>query len=934
MSKRIRSVMSIAMALIASFSLVFSSCSNASSSKPNQSEDDVVSVDGDIVLSQGSYAKAYDTITEAVAYIQTNGASGEEWTITVKPGTYNENYIHYNGAATVKIYGSTTEQYGADVIITGHGENMGKEKGRELVEFEGTGNLILENVTLLSDYSRASVSGDAQAEVLGFDSTGYVAAYNCSFKSHQDTMRTTGKGWFYKCYIEGDTDFIWMESAGVVALYEECEIVSVYDEYASTHASYILAPRANVANVIGKGAVIFNSTVKLQNDTNLLFRNPWGTNTNYYNQGAFIGCTFEGEISSGVAKSAAMGTADQQYVGWKLDFETTNSYGIGLVSDEVKTNEYSGRRAILNRNYNVKYAKFEKDSAALWDVDTFINKQGWNVTEDTSSVLLAGEEDNEVVVYNFDGSEDFSALCSGFALESGKTHYVGQAGSTISIPVTGKATISVTGYYAGTGTISVADQGAGKYNVKNGSTSKYITVDYVNYTEGLNTVIITADSTSYITKVTVTYDSSITFNPVTSIDVSAAEGATEMYGKKTLQMSASVNPSNASNTDFEWSVSDESVATIDSDGVLTAADVEAESLVEVYATAMDGAGAIGSYTVKVLPLSASSVDLVWLDNTEASFVGSTSNETLAIAGDAVPVTSSTEGTEGTWAYNSSKLSGMGVTLTTTDADPTKGEWFIEYPVTAGAEKDLKLDTVKIYWGNPGTSNLRTYVTFVDASDVETVLYDNDSSTKLTEKTPDGGISPRSSDNASSEYAINKVLAAGTTGKVRICIHGYQDGAFKQTFSGKTPTWGKTIISATAGTFPIEGQSYSWDLRKTAGTTSYTTPDELLSVVSASSNNGGHGYIMKAGNSFTVYVAGNVNVTVLTCAYDNAQEITVTTSDGTVIGTIATAGDSSNDADESHVVEYTGAMDVLTFTYTGSSGQNYLHGVKVTPISSN
>ncbi|MBQ7159722.1 MAG: hypothetical protein IJS09_09945, partial [Treponema sp.] len=194
----------------------FVACSDGddSSVTPNPGVSDPNSVTKVTLIDASGKWKTFDTIQAAV-----NACSGTaSYTIKLPKRTYKENYIHYNGAATVKISGATTTKYGADVIIIGHGENMGKEKGRELIEFEGSGNLILENLTLMSDWSRKDHAGDVQAEVLGFDSTGTVAAYNCAFKSHQDTMRTTGKGWFYKCYVEGDTDFIWMESAGVVAL--------------------------------------------------------------------------------------------------------------------------------------------------------------------------------------------------------------------------------------------------------------------------------------------------------------------------------------------------------------------------------------------------------------------------------------------------------------------------------------------------------------------------------------------------------------------------------------------------------------------------------------------------------------------------------------------------------------------------------------------
>ena len=138
----------------------------------------------------------FDKIQSALDAI---GNSEGEYTILLEKGTYSEIFINYNGPANITFKGNTSAKYGADVIVTGRGSNMGAERARELIELQGSGNFIFENLTLLSDLSRKDVKGDAQAEVLGFDGTGTVACYNCSFLSHQDTLRTTGKTWFYKC---------------------------------------------------------------------------------------------------------------------------------------------------------------------------------------------------------------------------------------------------------------------------------------------------------------------------------------------------------------------------------------------------------------------------------------------------------------------------------------------------------------------------------------------------------------------------------------------------------------------------------------------------------------------------------------------------------------------------------------------------------------
>ena len=888
---------------------------------------------------------AYDTIAAALAAIPSSGDTGT-YKIVLQPGTYNENYLNYNGTATVKISGNTSKTYGSDVIITGHGNAMGQERGRELLEIQGSGNLILENLTLLSDYSRADHSGDVQAEVLGFDSTGTVAAYNCAFKSHQDTMRTTGKGWFYKCYVEGDVDFIWMESTGIVALYEECEIVSLYDENATTHASYILAPRANVENSLGKGAVIFNSKITLSdNQDTYLFRNPWGTNTSYYNQGAFVNVSFSGNgtLNASLAKSAAMGTSDQQYIGWKIDSAIASNYSdkdssIGVLSDTTLANEYSGRRAILNRNYSTKTSAFSKDVESYWDIDSLITANGWTAETDSSKVLLDGETESTITVYNLDTETVDGLTGDGFKLETGKTHWQGLTGSTIKFNVTGKCVVAVTGYYKGSGTITAGTQGAGIYNVTNGSTSRYLTTEYVVYSEGTNEVTITASETSYLTKITVTYDSAITFVPVDSIAITTADDAEKVTATKSLQFSATVSPSNASNTDFTWSISSGSdYAEIDQKGLLTAKTVDSEQTVIVKATANDTNAVSAEKTITIEPLSATAFDIQWLDNTTSDFSATNSAEDIATGSTAAVPSSGTnssgETITGTYAYNSSKITTTGgVTLTAADDDATPGEWYVEYPITA--VKDLRINDLKIYWGNPGTGNLRVYIQYYKNSEDPVVIYDDRTST---------GVVPRNSVTDNSTFTVNKVLSAGDTAKIRVSIHSHRvttndDGTETegiQSISGKSPTWGKTVISGEAGKFPVEGTTYEYNLctsdnLKAAGSTS----DELFSWTGANSGSG-HGL---QGGTGTLKVAGNVKITAGLCQYGSGT-IKVTNGE-TEVASLTVSKMTSCYAKGISDPTFDTTTNSQSFTYTGDpteltlvwSSNVYLEGIKVEPVT--
>ena len=541
------------------------------------------------------YGTEYATITDALAAIPTSGTTAT-YTIVLGKGTYAENGLSYNGTATIKIVGDTTTKYGADVVIKGRGNKMDQERGRELLEIQGTGNIILENLTLESDYLRSEVTGDVQAEVLGTDTKGYTAAYNCAFKSHQDTLRTTGKAWFYGCYIEGDTDFIWMEQGGQVALYEKCEIVSVYDQYAGTHASYITAPRMTITDKIGKGLVIFNSTVREQNaaQATYLARTPWSSG--YYNQVAYINTTCEGIESSVWYKSQIATEFAKTVVGWKMDQATADSIGYAgnddIVDATTVANEFSGRKTILNRVYNAGKQKYEKDTASNWDIDSVITDNGWVVDTDTSSDVLAGETVGEVTTYKFDGSEDQSALCNGFAQEGTKAQYRGANGNTITIPVSGKCYVEVYGYYQGTMEAKAGSQGESVMFFNNGTTNSELCNTYAVYDENATSVVLTAMGTTYITKVVVTTDSTIENKEVTSIDIS---GSTTNYTVGVaLTLSASITPTDATNKSVKWSSSNTDLATID---VYTGkVSFKAAGEVTFTCSACDGSGTEATFT--------------------------------------------------------------------------------------------------------------------------------------------------------------------------------------------------------------------------------------------------------------------------------------------------------------------------------------------------
>ena len=129
----------------------------------------------------------------------------------------------------------------------------------------------------------------------------------------------------------------------------------------------------------------------------------------------------------------------------------------------------------------------------------------------------------------------------------------------------------------------------------------------------LNTAVTAAAGTTGVTAGSKTVDAGNTVNTgsgssggssgssskifVTAINVTGANNATTVTNGGTLQMSATVAPTNATNQTITWSVTNGTgSATIDSNGLLTATSV---GTITVTATANDGSGKTGTLVVTV-----------------------------------------------------------------------------------------------------------------------------------------------------------------------------------------------------------------------------------------------------------------------------------------------------------------------------------------------
>jgi hypothetical protein len=313
--------------------------------------------------------------------------------ITMEEGIYRE-IVYYKGGKAITIEGDTDSEYGANVQIIGINSERYNPGTHTRASFYWSGSdLTLKNVTLQNAFDRVAMNGGGQSEAIFFanGSGKKLVAYNSSFKGQQDTIQTSGKNWFYKCYIEGDTDFMW--GTADVALFEECEI-KMLDSTSGSAVLFVARVSDASANLIPKGYVLFKSNVSAEHEKSYLARDAGGSDP-FYNQAAIIDTTFTGTVQTSLwgnstTKFIAKDAAGNMNVGWKVyggdgypaTNIDTNAYG-GTITEAVYNKEYNGRKTILNRVFNKTEGTYE-NASAIWDVSDY--EEEFDATEDISEI--------------------------------------------------------------------------------------------------------------------------------------------------------------------------------------------------------------------------------------------------------------------------------------------------------------------------------------------------------------------------------------------------------------------------------------------------------------------------------------------------------------------------------------------------------------------
>lgn len=178
---------------------------------------------------------------------------------------------------------------------------------RGLFEFDGSGTLVLNNLRFINTYRRKLYNNGAGSyyagEAFGMGGTGNFIARDCEFSSKQDTLMLLNKCWLYNCLIIGDVDYLWGYEGLKAALIEKsvlrcyCDNDRLSLESKSDTQSCIMAPRQSKDLFVGKGIVLLDDDIYIDNKTKSYYgRNPW--DDDFINNGAVINCNIISEDKS------------------------------------------------------------------------------------------------------------------------------------------------------------------------------------------------------------------------------------------------------------------------------------------------------------------------------------------------------------------------------------------------------------------------------------------------------------------------------------------------------------------------------------------------------------------------------------------------------------------------------------------------------------
>ncbi|WP_262249798.1 pectinesterase family protein [Parapedobacter soli] len=265
--------------------------------------------------------------------------------IRIKPGIYKEKLVLPDSKTNVSLIGEDA----ANTVITyddyarkknGFGEEIGTSGSSSFFIF-GDG-FQAENITFEN-----SAGPVGQAVAVRVAAT-QVAFRGCRFLGNQDTLYPQGAGtkqYYYDCYIEGTTDFIF---GAATAVFDNCTIFS------KAGASYITA--ASTPDTCAFGFVFLDCTLRGDaDDASVYLGRPWRP----YAKTAFIDCDYDALVHP---------------AGWHNWGRPSNEYTASYV-------EYGNTGPGANTDNRVGWSEvLTADARARYTVDYILG--GWNPKQD------------------------------------------------------------------------------------------------------------------------------------------------------------------------------------------------------------------------------------------------------------------------------------------------------------------------------------------------------------------------------------------------------------------------------------------------------------------------------------------------------------------------------------------------------------------------
>lgn len=338
------------------------------------------------------------------------------------------------------------------------------------------------------------------------------------------------------------------------------------------------------------------------------------------------------------------------------------------------------------------------------------------------------------------------------------------------------------------------------------------------------------------------YNISLTVSAIPVTNIAMSEASISMQVEGTHQLNATVTPSNATNQDYVWASLDESVATVDENGLVTAIAVGGTTIT---ATAQDGSGVYGSCTVTVTakPVASNVDDKLENSNTIGGTTTSYSSWTAS---------NSKTGINSDTVYKGQSAGGNG-TIQLRSNNSNSG--------IVTSESGGKIKKITVVW-NSGTSSGRTINVYGKntAYSSPSDLYGSNSGTSL------GSISYGTSTELTISGDYDYVGVRSNSGAL------YLDSiTFTWSSSSATPT---TPIYPTSISLSAESSSISIGAT-TQLTVGYTPSDTNVKNVTYTSSNESVATVSNTG-LVTGITQGNATITA------TAQTATGTTSATTSI----------------------------------------------------